>query len=108
MVDRITSAARTLRSYLPVRGTKEEKINFVKFSHSESEKELSELGDEGKENGTIPDGYRSEGDMSEKRGSGATSQRHRITEWQAAWNVTNAIQVKSAFISQGIFYFLPP
>ncbi|XP_076462094.1 vesicular inhibitory amino acid transporter-like [Babylonia areolata] len=81
----------------------DEKVQFAKFSHSESERELHVL-----QNGSVQtsmpredtSGCSSDGDewdrfryvdeLSEHGHYG--NPRERISEWQAGWNVTNAIQ----------------
>lgn len=82
---------RTVRSCLPIIGTKEETVNFVKFSNSENERELSEIA-----NGTANLQHNFAADQnysSDCDGDSSHNPRNKISEWQAGWNVTNAIQV---------------
>ena len=110
-VNRLSGTIRTMPFFHKDKG---EGVKFAKFSHSESERELHVI-----QNGSVQpsmprdtSGWTSDGDdwdnlryvdeISE-RGQ-QTNPRERISEWQAGWNVTNAIQV-SVVIIIIIFFF---
>lgn len=96
MSSAISRTFRYIRSFIPVAfATKEERLNFVKYSNSENEKELSVFA-----NGTANCELADAALQNEKSDSNAkdvevdgTDKRNHISEWQAGWNVTNAIQV---------------
>ena len=96
--------ARYIRSYFPVIGaTKEEKLNFVKYSRSENETELSEMTKSCSKlniNGTDS----LNGIMLSPDELNASD--NRITEWQAGWNITNAIQVFHKGMMRYVLTFL--
>ena len=99
-VNRLSGTIRTISFFHKDKG---ESVKFAKFSHSESERELRVI-----QNGSVQtsmprdtSGCTSDGDgwdsfeyvdeISEQSHQG--NPRERISEWQAGWNVTNAIQV---------------
>ncbi|KAK7491943.1 hypothetical protein BaRGS_00016789, partial [Batillaria attramentaria] len=100
--DCMTRISCNIRTLSLGRGEKDENVQFVKFSHSESERELHVI-----QNGSVQtnmrnstSGWTSDGDewdnfryvdeVSDRDNTG--DPRERISEWQAGWNVTNAIQ----------------
>lgn len=84
----------------------DEKIHFAKFGRGPNDTELSNIapgegaegmegaeGGEGKLNGSVTSVDFVEGEFGAEGGKGG-----KIDEWQAAWNVTNAIQVNTKII----------
>ena len=99
-VDRLSVTMKTIPF---LQKDKDENVNFAKFSHSESERELHVI-----QNGSVQtsmprdssdwtsdgddwDRFRYVDELSEQ--SPHSNPREKISEWQAGWNVTNAIQV---------------
>ena len=98
---------RSLRSALPFGKTDSESVNFARFQDEPS----TPMGDSTElkniQNGGVAakqSGYKttSNGDCSQDNGGYGNLQQDytedvnaqdKITEWQAGWNVTNAIQV---------------
>lgn len=84
------SAWTSVRSNLPgscLDGEKDEQLHFAKFGRKPHDTELSNLN-----NGD--NFHRIDSTESDDGGGGGEfgSTKHKISEWQAGWNVTNAIQ----------------
>ncbi|XP_050400510.1 vesicular inhibitory amino acid transporter [Patella vulgata] len=90
--ERVGRMLRTARSYLPRKGTAEEKVNFALFSNSESEKELSTLQNGSIRKSSWPDDRSQSGSVVDELSDFNVNPKDKISEWQAGWNVTNAIQ----------------
>lgn len=91
----VGSRLRTLRSFLPPRGNKEETVLFAKYG-SKDDFEM----------GSVPNGttVSTPGDNDDEKMNGSilgveslgpSHPKNAISEWQAGWNVTNAIQVRN-------------
>jgi hypothetical protein len=81
---------RYMRSFIPIYGaTREEKSPII--NQEQMEYEMSEY-DATKQSNIIPDEHLL--DRLEEEGK-----RNKITEWQAGWNITNAIQVSYVYCS---------
>ena len=91
--DRLGHMLRTARSFLPRKGTAEEKVNFVHFSYSESEKELSTLQNCGIQRASWSNGSLDARSVVDEMPNCNSNPKDQLSEWQAGWNVTNAIQV---------------
>lgn len=103
--DKLVHITEGIRSRLFVsRGDKVERVQFAKYSHSESEHELNVLHNGNSFTGKCTDTYLSTpaddwgnfGHIDEFSQPGeAGPKQDKISEWQAGWNVTNAIQVRT-------------
>ncbi|XP_071117396.1 vesicular inhibitory amino acid transporter-like [Haliotis cracherodii] len=94
--NRTLGLVQSARSLLPRRArTTEETVNFAKCSESEREMSVLENGT-GHNLASLGRGYSREGgedDMEQADEVEVSSHpRNKISEWQAGWNVTNAIQ----------------
>ena len=108
MAQLIKSYLRTVGSVLPLSGNKDgENINFARFNDEPTTptRDVTEL--KNIQNGTVTSkdarGYQN-GECPQENGAAYKSfeeqdytedvqEQDKITEWQAGWNVTNAIQV---------------
>jgi hypothetical protein len=114
-VSRFSAPVRSLRTlpFLQSRQAKDENLQFAKFSHYEPDKELNVLQNGSASSGTSVkrenSGWSIEGDDWDNfryehvdevtdHGHGGNP-NERISEWQAGWNVTNAIQVGLRYFS---------
>nr|SVE93556.1 EOG090X04HR [Scapholeberis mucronata] len=89
----LETAWTTVRSALPdscVNSQQDEQLHFAKFGRKPHDTELSNLN-----NGVEGGGFQradSDGDDDSCGGGEFGNSKHKISEWQAGWNVTNAIQ----------------
>ena len=93
------AAWSSVRSALPescFAANEQEQLHFAKFGRKPNDTELSNLNKDGDydgiNNGGLVNKADSIDDGSDFGGGEFGSSRHKISEWQAGWNVTNAIQ----------------
>lgn len=70
----------------------EESVHFVKYKRFKDDQELKEINKverTGNEHGCVPEDTESKSNAQ----CHGLADANKITEWQAGWNVTNAIQV---------------
>ena len=83
----------------------EETVQFVKYKRFHEDREMTEMNTDksnGSENGVIPKVSEPNGDIPCRN----LADSNKITEWQAGWNVTNAIQVNTFQICLSTFHYL--
>ena len=93
----IGAAWTSVRSVLPDscrdgQKQRDEELHFAKFGRKMNDTELSSLNN-GTEGGGGMQRIDSVGDDDDGGGGEFGNSKHKISEWQAGWNVTNAIQV---------------
>ena len=90
----LEAAWTTVRSAMPdscLNGQPDEQLHFAKFGRKPHDTELSNLNNGAEGGGLNRVDSAGDGD-DESCGGEFGSSRHKISEWQAGWNVTNAIQ----------------
>ena len=93
MVYSVSSLVSTVKTCFPcLNKDSDETVHFVKYDRFRDEREMTEMPSNklnSSENGSIPKIVEPNGEIT----SSSLTEGNQITEWQAGWNVTNAIQV---------------
>ena len=89
----ISSLVSTVKTCFPcLNKDSDETVHFVKYDRFRDDREMTEMPKNklnSSENGSIPKIVEPNGEVA----SSSLTEGNQITEWQAGWNVTNAIQV---------------